>query len=305
MDPLSQTLALLRPQGFSWKQAVAAGDWALGFPAQPGVAFCLVAAGGCWLEIPGHAARRLEAGDFVLLAAPPAWRLRDGAPAPVIEVETGAGGRLNGVIGPRDAPDATRLIGGHFGFDPANSQLLTGVLPPRVEIRAGDPGARRLRALLDLIDDEAQSGRPGRARVIERLLELVLVEAIRQDSRPLEPVRMGLMAGLADPQVAAALRALHADVSADWTVARLAEVAGASRSAFAERFTRVVGQAPMTYLLNWRMALARDALSSGSGRLSEIAFSCGYASVSAFSTAFSRTVGCPPARYAAGTGATP
>jgi AraC-like DNA-binding protein len=305
LDPLSQILALLRPQGFSWKQAEAAGDWALGFPAHSGVAFCLVAAGGCWLELPDQAARRLEAGDFVLLAAPPAWRLRNGAPPAVIEIETGARGRRNGVIGPPQAPDATRLIGGHFGFDPANSQLLTGVLPPRVEIRAGDPGAQRLRTVLDLIDDEARSDRPGRARVIERLLELMLVEAIRQDVRPLEPAHLGLIAGLADPQVATALRALHADVAADWTVARLAEVAGASRSAFAERFTRVVGQAPMTYLLNWRMALARDALRSGSGRLSEIAFACGYASASAFSTAFSRTVGCPPARYAAGTGATP
>jgi len=305
LDPLSQTLALLRPQGFSWKQAEAAGDWALGFPAHSGVAFSLVAAGGCWLELPGHSARRLEAGDFVLLAAPPAWRLRDGGPATVIEIETGARGRLNGAIGPPDAPGATRLIGGHFGFDPANSQLVTGVLPPRIEIRARDPGARRLRAILDLIDDEAQADRPGRTRVTERLLELMLVEAIRHDDRPLEPARTGLIAGLADPQIANALRALHADVSADWTVAGLAEVAGASRSAFAERFTRVVGQAPMTYLLNWRMALARDALRSGSGRLSEIAFACGYASVSAFSTAFSRTVGCPPARYAAGTGATP
>jgi AraC-like DNA-binding protein len=83
-----------------------------------------------------------------------------------------------------------------------------------------------------------------------------------------------------------------------WTIARLAAVAGMSRSVFAERFSRTVGRPPIDYLLRWRMAVAKDALRARDRRLAEIAFACGYESVSAFSTAFTRTVGCPPSRYA-------
>jgi len=108
-----------------------------------------------------------------------------------------------------------------------------------------------------------------------------------------------MLAGLRDPQIAPALRVLHADIRRPWTVADLAAAAGASRSVFAERFARVVGASPIDYLLHWRMALAKDGLRAGR-RLADVAFASGYNSASAFSTAFSRTVGCPPARYAAG-----
>jgi AraC-like DNA-binding protein len=107
-----------------------------------------------------------------------------------------------------------------------------------------------------------------------------------------------LVAGLGNRHVAAALRAMHGDVRRCWTVAQLASVAGISRSVFADRFSRVVGMSPMHYLLHWRMALAKDALRAGTSPLAQVAFACGYQSVSAFSTAFSRIVGCSPAKYA-------
>jgi AraC-like DNA-binding protein len=103
---------------------------------------------------------------------------------------------------------------------------------------------------------------------------------------------------LADPRTAAALRALHADIRHGWTVDRLAATAGMSRSAFAARFSRIVGLPPIDYLLHWRMAVAKDALRRGH-RLTAVALDCGYQSVSAFSVAFSRTVGRSPSRYAA------
>ena len=131
----------------------------------------------------------------------------------------------------------------------------------------------------------------------------MLVEAIRRGSGHSGEARRRLLAGLADRQVAAALRALHADITRQWTVQQLADVAGSSRSAFAERFNRIVGMPPIDYLTHWRMALAKDALRSGAGRLSELAFACGYQSASAFSTTFSRVVGCSPARDAAERGA--
>jgi len=300
MDPLSQTLDLLRPQGFTWKEAEAAGDWAIRFPKTTGVSFSLIAAGACRLELPGQPARRLSQGDFILLAAPPAWVLANGAPSDCIDFERTPdhGDRLKGFLGQRGAGPITRTVGGHFHFDPVNIDLLTGLLPPVVQIASGEPGAARLRSVLDLIDEESAADRAGRALVLGRLLEVMLVEAIRHGAAGAAQARPGLAAGLRDPQIAPALRALHADIGRPWTVGELAAVAGASRSVFAARFARVVGAPPIDYLLRWRMALAKDGLRAGR-RLADVAFACGYSSASAFSTAFSRTVGCPPARYAA------
>jgi AraC-like DNA-binding protein len=300
MDPLTQTLQLLRPRALTWKEAECAGDWALRFPAILGVTFTLVAKGACRLELPDRAHLQLAEGDFVLMAAPPAWTLSDGAPTTVTDGRVGQLNvdRFSARVGRQDGEASTRLVGGHFSFDSANAGLLAGLLPPMVRIRSADPGAGRLKQLLDLIDDEAFADRPGRSLVIERLLEIMLVEVTRRGAIGAAEPRQGLLSGLADLRVARALQAIHGDVRRSWTVGELAGVAGASRSAFAARFMRVVGVAPIDYLLSWRMALAKDALRRGEARLSEVAFASGYQSASAFSTAFSRIVGCPPARYA-------
>jgi AraC-like DNA-binding protein len=301
MDPLAQTLQLLRPKALTWKQADCAGDWAVRFPAISGVAFSWVARGSCRLTLGDGAPIPLREGDFVLLTAPPAWTLADGAPTEPLDGRIGHLGvdRYSARVGRTDGEPTTRTVGGHFSFDAANQGLLASLLPPLVHVRAADPGAARLKTLIGLIDDEAFGDRPGRAPVLERLLEVLLMEVIRQGPTQAAEPRPGLLAGLADPQVARALAAIHEDVRRNWTVADLAAVAGASRSAFAARFTRVVGAAPIDYLLSWRMALAKDALRRRDARLAEVAFASGYSSASAFSTAFSRIVGCPPARYAA------
>ncbi len=132
---------------------------------------------------------------------------------------------------------------------------------------------------------------------MQRLLELMLLEAIRtQFSTSGRPDR-GLIAGLGDAKIAKALRAMHLDVRKRWTVGQLADVAGMSRSMFAQRFGGIVGLTPIDYLLRWRMALAKDALQSGKTGLSKIAQQTGCLSVSAFCTAFTRTVGCPPSMF--------
>ncbi|MES2531403.1 MAG: AraC family transcriptional regulator [Pseudomonadota bacterium] len=315
MDPLTQTLALLHPKGLAWKLAECAGDWAIRFPANGGVVFCLVAAGACQLQIAGMDERSLAEGDFVLLAGPPVWTLSDGAPVAPIDMQTARSVQpVQPEIGRATSPDAprrigtgragpvTRLLGGHFSFGDANASLLRPLLPAVVQVHSREATAGRLRAVLDLLGDEVASERAGRTLMLDRLLEIMLVEAIRHGalaSGTSDVFDAGLLAGLADPQVAPALRAMHADVRRAWTVAQLADVAGSSRSVFAERFRSVVGLAPIDYLLQWRMALAKDALRAGRARLSEIAFACGYQSTSAFSTAFRRIVGRPPARYAA------
>ena len=298
MDPLTQIVGLLRPKALTWKVAEGGGDWASRFPAHSGVAFCLIAAGSCRLQLEGGATIPLDEGDFVLLSAPPRWTLSDGAPSDAVDFQRVGAERLRRRMGQPDAAPATRLVGGHFSFDDANGGLLTDLMPGVVRIGAEEATAGRLRGVLALIDDEAFSDRPGRGLVLERLLEIMLVEAIRHAAGPAGDVRPGLLAGLADGPVAAALRAMHRDVARAWTVATLAAEAGTSRSVLAERFTRIVGVTPIDYLLRWRMALAKDALRFGNRRLVEVAEACGYRSASAFSTAFRRMVGCPPARYA-------
>lgn len=134
--------------------------------------------------------------------------------------------------------------------------------------------------------------------MMERLLEVVLVEAVRHAITAPGELCQGLLAGLANPQIVAALKALHDDPGRSWSVARLAEAARMSRSVFAARFSAVIGISPIDYLLQWRMAIAQDMLRRGGTPLAEIAAACGYRSVSAFSVAFHRTVGCPPSRFA-------
>ena len=263
--------------------------------------FCAVSSGSCRLSLPGYETV-LEAGDFLLLVAPPAWILAGGGPAPVVDfvADNQAGGER--LVGLPDGAPELRLLGGFFSFGDSNAALLDSVLPPITHIRAADRAASRLSAILSLLGDEAGADRPGRALVVAKLLEIMLVEAIRFDGVPVGLARPGLLAGLADARLVAPLRALHGDIRRGWTVAALAELSGLSRSVFAERFGRIVGQPPIDYLLHWRVALAKDALRFGGKRPAEIAFDCGYQSYSAFSTAFRRVVGCSPTKWAQGVG---
>ena len=300
MDPLSQTIALLRPRALLWKQLDARGDWAVSFPGATGVAFSLVAQGSCVFQSSGREPQPLSEGDFLLQSEPQAWSLGRavGTPSVVYDhARVQTGGEINYLH--RDAPGpVTRIYGGRFVFEDAQADLSEGLFPPIVVVRAVDDGAARLRSVLDLLGDEAAADRPGRSLLLERLLEVMLIQALRHASSGSVAGRQTLLAGLADTRIAAALAAVHGDVFSRWSVAKLAAIAGMSRSAFAERFSRVVGVAPMDYLLRWRMALAKDALQFDGMRLVDVALRYGYSSVSAFSTAFTRTVGCPPSHYA-------
>jgi transcriptional regulator GlxA family with amidase domain len=166
------------------------------------------------------------------------------------------------------------------------------LLPAVVHVR----GVERLSILVRLVGEEANERRPGRDLVLTRLVEVLLIEALR--ATPAEDAPPGLLHGLADARLAPAIRQMHAHLARSWTVAQLARAAALSRSAFFERFTRIVGLAPMEYLVAWRMAVAKDLLRRHDVGLAEVAERVGYGSASTFSTAFSRHVGRPPGRYA-------
>ena len=185
-----------------------------------------------------------------------------------------------------------RLLGGYFVFDSPDAALLVSLLPALVQVR----GVERLSVLVSLVGDESIAHRSGRDLVLTRLVEVLLIEALRSTSG--EDAPPGLLRGLADAQLAPAIRHMHGQLARSWTVAQLGKTAALSRSAFFERFARTVGLTPMEYLLAWRMAIARDLLRRQDCGIAEVAERVGYGSASTFSTAFSRHVGQPPGRYA-------
>ena len=150
--------------------------------------------------------------------------------------------------GTRHGPPDVRLLGGYFVFDSPDAALLVSLLPALMHVR----GVERLSVLVQLVDAESSEQRSGRDLVLSRLVEVLLIEALRSTSGDDAPP--GLLRGLADARIARAMRHMHDDPARAWTVAQLATKAALSRSAFYERFTRTVGLPPMEYLLAWRMA---------------------------------------------------
>lgn len=293
-DPLSEVIALLQPRTVFSKAISGAGRWGVRYSDFGQPSFCAVLEGRCLLAVDGQAAVALQAGDFVLLPATPGFTLSGSEPAPPVRIDpkratAPAGEVRHGARGGR--PDV-RLLGGYFVFDSPDAGLLVSLLPTLVHVR----GVERLSVLVRLVGEESRERRPGRELVLGRLVEVLLVEALRAASGEEAPA--GLLRGLADARLAPAMKQMHAQVARSWTMAELARKAALSRSAFFERFTRIVGLPPMEYLLAWRMAVAKDLLRRQQLALAEVAERVGYSSASAFSTAFSRHVGQPPSRFA-------
>ncbi len=206
-------------------------------------------------------------------------------------------GAANGAvrIGPETEEDAY-LCGGHFSFDDTNAPLLLDVLPPLVHVRAADPRGRLLAHLGELLVREVETTAVGSSLVLDHLAQILFVHVLRahtgQAARP-----TGWLGALGDAGIGAALRAMHADMAHRSTVRELAEISHMSRSAFAASFRSEVGTAPLEYLTEWRMSLARDAPRRGTRSISELASATGCKSDRAFSTAFRRVVGSSPHQF--------
>lgn len=294
-DPLSEVIALLQPRGVFAKRISGAGRWAVRYAPFGQPSFCVVTEGRCRLLVDGQRALTLEAGDFLLMPSTPGFTMSGFQPArpQAVDPKRAAafprGEVRHGTPGGR--PDV-RMLGGYFVFDTPDAALLVSLLPALVHVR----GVDRLSVLVRLVGDEAGDARAGRDLVLTRLVEVLLIEALRAGSGQDAPP--GLLLGLSDARLAPAIRQLHAHITHPWTVPQLAKLAGLSRSTFFDRFTRTVGLPPMEYLLAWRMAVARDLLRRHDLAIAEVADRVGYASASTFSTAFTRHVGQAPSRYA-------
>lgn len=297
MDALAAVVTLLKPQTLLSKIVRAGGRWGVRYPAYRQPSFALVLSGSCMLAAEGIPAITLHAGDFILFAKTPGFVLASDLKfKPKAMVIPPPEDHEDEVIhGNPTLEPSVALIGGGFAFDPINASVLVDLLPAMLHIRATDPAIGGIAPIVELVKREMSEKRAGQSLVLTRLVEIILVEALR--SAPPNVQTTGLLAGLRDSQLAAALRGIHLKTSHPWTLEALARQAGMSRSSFADRFARVMGITPLNYLLQWRIAVAKNMLVHEQTNIAETAFAVGYQSASAFSTAFSRETGRSPKEF--------
>ncbi|HTM76479.1 MAG TPA: AraC family transcriptional regulator [Devosia sp.] len=293
-DPFAEVVALLQPSLPFSKVASGSGYWRVDGPADAKPFFCVILEGAARLSVAGQPPLELRQGDFILVPAANPFTMQSFEPDNGDGVAPLAVTMLDGETrhgDPNGAPNMRMLVG-RLAFGSPDAALLVALLPRLIHIR----GEKRLATLVQLIRSEAQDDRPARDMILERLLQVLLIEALRSASDGISS--SGLLRGLADGRLAIAIRRMHEGPGNAWTVEALANEAALSRSVFFDRFRKEVGMPPMAYLLSWRMALAKSLLRRREGGITEIAERVGYGSASAFSVAFTRFVGTPPTRYA-------
>lgn len=295
MDPLSDVIALLRPNAAVSKPITGRGRWGVRYAAHDAPGFTIILKGECWISLDGDEPIRFQKGDFILLPSTPAFTLSS---HPSVRCKPREPTNAPVRHGEQEGEPDFESLGGSFTIEQVNSPLLLALLPSHILVPATEGRAKRLRSVIGLIMDECERDEPGKEMILQRMLEILLVEALRWHGIADDEDRAGLLNGMRDPSLARVLSAIHSDVRAHWTVAGLAKVAGCSRSAFAARFGEVLGCGPIEYLARWRMALAKDALMTGVKTLDRIADEIGYESASSFSTAFRKRLGVPPGQFA-------
>jgi AraC-like DNA-binding protein len=294
VDPLAEVVALLRPRAPFTKVVSGAGRWGVRRTEYGQPFYCVILEGLARLSIDGQELTTLEAGDFVLIPSTPGFAMTSSEPPPPEAFSAMPLLLPNGEYRHGDPAAAAdiRFLVGHWVFDSPDTALLVSLLPRWVHVRA-EP---RLSMIVQLVGDESRAQRPARDVILEHLLEVLMIEALRSSSGSEAPP--GLLRGLADERLAAALRRMHQSPSEPWTVAQLAKESALSRSTFFDRFQRALGVAPMEYLLAWRMALAKRYLRHRQAGVADVAASVGYSSASTFTVAFTRHAGLSPAQYA-------
>jgi AraC-like DNA-binding protein len=301
-DVLTDVLQTVRVGAACYGRLSATAPWGIKTSAAEDAKFHVVLSGECWLTAEGLGAPvRLSAGDLVALPHGHAHSLRDALDTDTHSFESLVACKLCGDnrtlhIGGGGAE--TTLVSGRFHFQDRKNNPLLAVLPPVITL----PGKscqtiHWLEPTLKFIACEAESGRPGAQTVISRLADVLFIQIVRGHLASLPANSPGWLGALSDPQIGAALGVIHQTPEQNWTVQSLAAKVAMSRSAFASRFTRLVGEPPLQYITRWRMQKAAGLLREGNATLGQIAQSVGYDSEAAFSKAFKRAVGSAPGAY--------
>jgi AraC-like DNA-binding protein len=321
-DILSDVLRSVRLRGALFFYVNGGRSWAAEAPRSREIAaavmpgwehvmeYHVVTRGSCWAAIVGESPVRLERGDLVLfphgdahvVSSAPGMR----APVDVAPFARGSDDQLPvalrlGAVDarPEFAPDEsseTTVVCGFLGCDVRPFNPLIATLPRLLHLKAAE-NAGWIAEFMRLAVAESKSKRPGGEAMLERMSEMMFVDAVRRYVDTLPEDSRGWLAGLRDRFVGRALALLHDAPAEAWTVDELGRRVGLSRSALHERFAEMIGQPPMQYLANWRVQVASALLRNTNATVAAIAQDVGYDSEAAFARAFKRLVGKPPAAW--------
>ncbi|MET0813105.1 MAG: AraC family transcriptional regulator [Microbacterium sp.] len=299
-DPLTEALYQVRMRGafYSWTEA--SGHGSVAMPEVPTtLSFHVIARGTAYLEVDGEPAIAVRAGEMALVprgighrvsTSPGARLLGNAEELP----QTMLGDHFSVLrIGPEDAPPHLSMLCGVISFDSPGAQQVLDVLPRVIRVDSADRPV--MAALVPLLSSEVLDPRPGGEAVATRLADVLVVETVRAWLASDPEAQTGWLAALRDPEIGAVLAAVHREPGRPWALGDLAAMAAMSRSAFAARFTAVVGVPAMRYVAQWRMRAARQRLASGD-TVASVALAFGYGSEAAFSRAYARTTGETPGR---------
>jgi AraC-like DNA-binding protein len=298
-DPLGEALHFLRMNGAFYCRAELTAPWGMTLPPMPNYLwFHVVTFGRVLIETDEAPPIWLEPGALTLVPHGHGHVLRSepGAPAPAVEdLELEHPSDRYETLRHGGGGTPTLIICGAVRFDHPAARNLVQILPETMHIDASSsPQMEWMQSALRLMGAEAKELRPGGEAVMTRLADILVVQAIRAWIETDPAARSGWLGALHDPQVGRAISLVHRDPARDWTVASLADEVAMSRSAFAARFTELVGEPAMQYVTRWRMHVALDALSEEGATVAELANRLGYRSEAAFARAFKRVMGFAP-----------
>jgi AraC-like DNA-binding protein len=288
---------LLKPRSYMAGGFDVGGAWSMQFARHEGIKCYAIVSGECWLAVDGiEPPVRLRTGDCFLLPHGRPFRITSDLSLPPQDAREYLRQRGETGVGTINGGGGCLLVGGHFVFSGKHTGILLEALPAVAHVhKASDRDA--LRWSLERLVKELREQRPGHVLVAQHMAHMMLVQALRLVLAEENGSGVGWLYALADPQIGGAIGALHAEPAQRWTLERLAQHVGMSRSTLALKFKQTVGTSPMEYLTRWRMLLAGDRLVHSSQPVSAISQSLGYESDSAFSTAFKRVMGCSPRQY--------
>jgi AraC-like DNA-binding protein len=297
-DPLGEALHSLRMNGAFYCRSELSAPWGLTLPPMPGYMwFHVPTAGRALLEIDGPEATLIRPGDFTLVPHGEGHALRSEpeAPAPgILELEREYVSDRYELLRYGGGGAPTTLICGAVRFDHPAARNLVEILPAVIHVEeSGSVQLEWMQSTLRLMAAEARELRPGGEAVVTRLADILVVQAIRFWLESDPAAQGGWLGALQDKQIGRAIALIHKEPARPWTVAALAGELAMSRSAFAARFTELVGEPVMHYVARWRMQLALRLLGDGA-TVGELAGQLGYRSEAAFARAFKRVMGVPP-----------
>lgn len=299
VDSLGEALHVLRMQGTFYSRCEFSEPWGLVLPEFPGtLMFHVVTSGRAWLEVDGAEPRLLQPGDLGLVPHGAGHRLASEPGGAGIDLmattREDVSDRYEVIrLGGGGAP--ANLICGTVRFDHPAARHLISLLPKVISVDAWRSSESEwITSTLRYMAAEARDPRPGGETVITRLADILVIQAIRAWIEQDPAAQTGWLRALRDRQIGHAITLIHRDPARPWTVANLAAEVAMSRSAFAARFTELVGEPAMHYVARWRMHVAHTWLKEEDATLGELALRLGYRSEAAFSRAFKRFLGVSP-----------